>query len=193
MPVPQIRNMFGKKIMWEHVSEHIADVAGEMLGRPNICTDGSRDQDLDALVGVVTLPMRSLAGGDCPANSVLGDYPCFAGIDASHVCNLGMEAGLWLTPWFGITVLDLRFVRLTPDSSKTFVTDGDIGDWPYTDGILVEFTSFLCTHCLPEGEIDLGKFERWVGHRLLLEKTVPLRNRTGRILSSPPLPGLGRS
>ena len=57
--------------------------------------------------------------------------------------------------------------------------------------MLVKFTSFLSTLRWPEGLNDMGRlgvsylempvlFERWVGHHLLPEKTVTIKNRSGR-------------
>ena len=59
----------------------------------------------------------------------------------------------------------------------------------------MKFTSFLSTLRWPEGLNDMGKFgvsylevlvlfERSVGHRLLPEKAVPVKNRPGRVISS---------
>ena len=71
------------------------------------------------------------------------------------------------------------------------LTGEDISLWPYSVPILVKLTSFLSTLRWPEGLNEMGRFgvsylemlilfERWVGHRLLPEKTVPIRNRPGR-------------
>ena len=59
--------------------------------------------------------------------------------------------------------------------------------------MLVKFTSFLSTLRWPQGLNEMGKFgvsylevlilfERWIGHRLLLEKTVPSKSRPGRVI-----------
>ena len=78
------------------------------------------------------------------------------------------------------------------------LTYTDISLWPFSVHLLVRFTSFLSTLRWPEGLNEMGRFgvsylevlillEQWVGHRLLPEKTVPIRNRSGRkvILGSP--------
>ena len=55
----------------------------------------------------------------------------------------------------------------------------------------VKFTSFLSTLRWPEGLNEMGKFgvshlevlilfEKWMGHHLLPEKTVPMNSRPGR-------------
>ena len=73
------------------------------------------------------------------------------------------------------------------------LTDVDISLWPYSVPMLVKFTCFLSTLDWPEGLNEMGKFgvsylevfilfERWIGHRLLPEKTVPSKNRLGRVL-----------
>ena len=65
------------------------------------------------------------------------------------------------------------------------VTDEDVGKWPYSVSILVVFTASLSTIRWQEGLNDMGKFgvsyveilvifEKWAGHRLLPEKTVPI-------------------
>ena len=59
--------------------------------------------------------------------------------------------------------------------------------------MLVKFTSFLSTLRWPEGLNKMGKFgvsylevlilfERWIGHRLLPEKTVPIKRTPGRVI-----------
>ena len=79
--------------------------------------------------------------------------------------------------------------RVTFDSGP--LTDIDVTLWPFSVPILVKFTSFLSTLRWPEGLNEMGKFgvsyseiliffERWIGHRLLLEKTVPIACRPGR-------------
>ena len=71
------------------------------------------------------------------------------------------------------------------------LTDEDISCWPFSVPMLVKFKSFLSTLRWPEGLNEMGKFgvsyleifilfEKWMGHRLLPEKTVPLRHRSGR-------------
>ena len=71
------------------------------------------------------------------------------------------------------------------------LTDIDVTLWPFSVPMLVKFTSFLSTLRWPEGLNEMGKFgvsyleililfEKWVGHRLLPEKTVPIGCRPGR-------------
>ena len=61
------------------------------------------------------------------------------------------------------------------------ITGSDIAALPHSVGILVQFTSFLCTLHWPSGAVDGGHFgisllallilfEQWAGHRLLSEK-----------------------
>ena len=74
------------------------------------------------------------------------------------------------------------------------LTDDDISFWPFSTPILFKFTSFLSTLRWPEGLNEMGKlgvsylelvilFEKWLGHRLLPEKTVPVKQRPGRPIS----------
>ena len=68
------------------------------------------------------------------------------------------------------------------------LTDFDVSAWPFSVPMLVKSTSFFSTLRWPEGLNEMGKFgisfleililfEQWVGHRLLPEKTVPIKNR----------------
>ena len=80
------------------------------------------------------------------------------------------------------------------------LTDCDISVWPFSTSILVKITSFLSTLRWPEGLNEIGKFgvsylellilfEKWLGHRLLPEKTVPTKVRKGRlvVVGTPPV------
>ena len=79
------------------------------------------------------------------------------------------------------------------------ITGADISAWPYSIGILVRFTSFLCTLHWPSGSVDLGHdgisflellilFEQWAGHRLLGEKVTRPHVRAGRPISVSSVP-----
>ena len=59
------------------------------------------------------------------------------------------------------------------------LTDIDISLWPFSVPMLVRFTSFLSTRRWPEGLNEMVKFGV---HRLLPEKTVPIKNRPGRVI-----------
>ena len=70
------------------------------------------------------------------------------------------------------------------------LTDVDVSVRPFSVSMLVKFTSFLSTLRFPEGLNEMGKFgvsyleililfEKWMGHRLLPEKTVTIPNRPG--------------
>ena len=74
------------------------------------------------------------------------------------------------------------------------MTDIDVTLWPFSVPMLVLFTSFLSTLRWPAGLNEMAKygisflellvlFEQWVGHRLLSEKTVPVKSRAGRGIS----------
>ena len=113
----------------------------------------------------------------------------------------------WLTRWSGTKGLRLRLGKLIPGSYMSSlvdtnwitvdpgpVTKGDTSKWPYSVPILVKIVAFLSTLRCPEGLNEMGKFgisyfelltlfERWVGRRLLPEKTVPISLRVGRSLS----------
>ena len=63
------------------------------------------------------------------------------------------------------------------------IIQNDVAVWPYSVGILLEFSSFVASLHWPQGNLDLGKlgisyfepllmFEIFAGHRLLAEKTV---------------------
>ena len=80
------------------------------------------------------------------------------------------------------------------------LTDADISLWPFSTSILVKFTSFLSTLRWPEGLNEMGKFgvsylellvlfRKWLGHRLLPEKTAPVTRRLGRpiYIGTPPV------
>ena len=73
------------------------------------------------------------------------------------------------------------------------VTANDIAVWPYSVTALIKFTSFLSTLQWPEGLNEMGHhgvsyvellilFEKWIGNRLLPEKTIPKSRRAGRPL-----------
>ena len=80
------------------------------------------------------------------------------------------------------------------------LTDVDVSLWPFFTPILVKFTSFLSTLRWPEGLNEMGKFgvsylellilfEKWLGHRLLPEKTVSVTRRLRRpiCVGTPPV------
>ena len=80
------------------------------------------------------------------------------------------------------------------------LTDVDVVCWPFSTSMLVRFTSFLSTLRWPEGLKEMGNngvsylellvlFEKWLGHRLLPEKTVPVHRRPGRLIcvDTPPV------
>ena len=71
------------------------------------------------------------------------------------------------------------------------LSNDDISLWLYSVPILIKVTFFLSTLRWPKGLNEMGRFgvsylemlilfERWVEHRLLPEKTVPIKNRAGR-------------
>ena len=117
---------------------------------------------------------------------------------------------LLLTLWSGIGGPDSKPVVLTDHDWITLysgpLTDVDISLWPFSFPMLVKFSSFLSTLRWPEGLNEMGKFgvsylevlilfEKWMGHRFLPEKTVPLRHRPGRpifIGTSPVSEGVSR-
>ena len=68
---------------------------------------------------------------------------------------------------------------------------------PNSVGIFLKFTTFLSTLRWPQRENEMVKFgvfflgmlfERWAGHRLQTEKTLPLHERAGRTLTLAPTP-----
>ena len=86
--------------------------------------------------------------------------------------------------------LDSNWVTL--DSGP--LTGHDVSCWPFSVSMLVKFSSFLSTLRWPEGLNEMGRFgvsfleililfEKWMGHGLLPEKTVPVNKRPGRCIS----------
>ena len=92
----------------------------------------------------------------------------------------------------------LDYDWVTIDSGS--LTNDDISLWPFSVSLLVMFVTYLSTLRWPKGLNEMGRFsvsylemlvlfEQWVGHRLLPEKTVPIKNRSGRniVLGSSPI------
>ena len=79
------------------------------------------------------------------------------------------------------------------------ISDDDIAPWPYSVGILIQFSSFLSQLHWPSGSVDMGHFgvsflellilfEQWAGHRLLSEKVTRPHVRAGRPISVSSVP-----
>ena len=86
---------------------------------------------------------------------------------------------------------------VTLDSGPPTLSDASA--WPFSVPMLVKFTSFLSTLRWPEGRNDMGKFGvsylevfillgKWIGHRCLPQKTVPVKNRPARAFHRGPSP-----
>ena len=104
------------------------------------------------------------------------------------VRNFAMLPGppaLWLGEWVA--------------GPSVVIDTDDVGQWPYTSGLLVEWVSFLGSSHWPVHGWDLGGggishvellivYELWAGERLVLEKAHPCYLRPGRLISVSAVP-----
>ena len=125
--------------------------------------------------------------------------PLWSGIGGPGSKPVVLMIGWWLIlPSSPVLLGSLIMNWFTLDSGP--LTDVDISLWLFSIPLLVKFTSFLSTLRSPEGLNEMGKFgvsylellilfEKWVGHRLLPEKTVPFKRRPGRpvYIGTPPV------